>query len=109
MHTVLKTKAPVTTPEYGDRYTLLGRLEPQTVSTPDNHTFEEEITNTNAGPGGVRRAAAALGRDGADNGGPREGRRQDLLRPVARRGEAARAPHGRWHSGPVPRRVEARL
>ena len=34
VHTVLKTKAPVTTPEYGDRYTLLGRLETRTVSTP---------------------------------------------------------------------------
>ena len=32
VHTVLKTKAPVTTREYGDRYTLLGRLDPQTVS-----------------------------------------------------------------------------
>lgn len=32
VHTVLKTKAPITTREYGDRYTLVGRLDRQTVS-----------------------------------------------------------------------------
>ena len=32
VHTVLKTKAPVTTREYGDRYTLVGRLDRETVS-----------------------------------------------------------------------------
>ncbi|PKS08654.1 hypothetical protein jhhlp_005043, partial [Lomentospora prolificans] len=31
VHTVLKTKAPVTTAEYGERYTLVGRLDYQTA------------------------------------------------------------------------------
>lgn len=34
IYSVLKSKAPVTTAEYGDRYTLLGPLNHQSVRLP---------------------------------------------------------------------------
>jgi len=40
IYSVIKSKAPVTTAEYGDRYTLIGPLNKQSVSFELSEAFQ---------------------------------------------------------------------
>jgi glycogen(starch) synthase len=41
IYSVIKSKAPVTTAEYGDRYTLIGPLNKQSVGLNSSQTAEQ--------------------------------------------------------------------
>ena len=106
IYSVLKSKAPVTTLEYGDRYTLLGPLNKASVCPSKTIVRECKLTTTGCGRG--RRARTP--RRSSERYHQIHARKRcgDHVRAMAYRRCSTGAPHEHRHGVQVDRRVEGR-